>query len=316
MFPEIVIPQLYCPFLPNISPYVQAVETHTTQWAGAFNLYEGKHFDTYRAAKFGYMTCRFYPTADYERLCNTNDLLVLLFLLDDLFDHEESIRSAGDVQMLMSRCLTVLKDNHHYNIQTGRGILAALSDVWSRVIEKSSKIFQREFIEDILLLFKSIEWQMKNAKTWATPTIDEYIHWRPLIGGAHIAGRLIMFAENIHLTASIQRNPTIQQLNTLCGHLGCWANDLFSLGKEVEHGDVHNLVLVLQKMKNISLDAAIHETVALHNAEMAAFLELYNSLRHFPGAAGKTVRKYAYDLSMIIRGNIDWSIEDTKRYER
>jgi hypothetical protein len=34
-------------------------------------------------------------------------------------------------------------------------------------------------------------------------------------------------------------------------------------------------------------------------------------MEDFPAGA----RKYAYDLAMILRGNMDWSFEDTARYE-
>lgn len=304
--------ELFCPFQPSISPYVQSVENHTLQWCETFQLYPGAMFNELKTSNFGYMTCRFYPTASHERLCITNDLLVLLFLLDDLFDHQDAVaQDPAALKMLMKNFLGVLTEDKHFTMENGGNVLAALSDVWQRMKACSSAAFQREFVQDILLLFNAIEWQNKNANSWKTPSISEYIERRPIIGGAHIAGRLIYFAEDIALPASIKDHPTLQRLNELCGHLGCWANDLFSLSKEIAHGDTHNLVMVIRQEKHLELDDAIHETVMLHNEEMREFHELYNSMEDFPAGA----RKYAYDLAMILRGNMDWSFEDTARYE-
>lgn len=311
--PTASIPPLYCPFLPHISDYVEAVETHTDEWVQAFHLHDSD-FDTYHASKFGHMTCRFYPTANFKRLTVTNDLLVLLFLMDDLFDHQTTTTSTITLKGLMKHCMEVLTDDRRFSLSSGGNILAALTDVWGRAKSLSSAAFQKEFVQDIALLFESIAWQKNNAAAWSTPSLEDYIRWRPLIGGAHIAGRLILFAENIHLTSKVQLHPTVQRLNMLCGHLGCWANDLFSLSKEVGHGDLHNLVLVIQHEKGISLEAAIRETAAIHDQEMAEFYTLYKSLYNFSGGAGQLVRRYAYDLAMIVRGNIDWSTQDTHRY--
>jgi hypothetical protein len=313
------IPTLYCPFNSQISPYAGAVETHTTQWVERFGLHEA--IRGYRESKFAYMTSRFYPTAEYARLCLANDLLVLLFLMDDIFDNkDEEAQHPDNLKKLLYACLGVLRDGHSYTAGDWHGgytnILAALTDVWKRVQACTSMTYQETFVQDMLKLFNAVNWQNQNVNAARMPSVADYIESRPLIGGAHIAATLIELAEQVHLPEHIINHKKLLTLTMLCGHLGCWANDLYSLGKEIEQGDTHNLVLVIREEKQLGMEEAINETVRLHNQEMIQFERIFRSLPSFDDQTDEEVYKYAFCLAMIVRGNIDWSLQDTSRYQQ
>lgn len=312
-YSSISIPELYCPFNSQISPYAGAVESHTSQWAEKFRVRED--IKGYAESRFAYMTSRFYPTAEYSRLCLANDLLVLLFLLDDVFDNKnEETQNPENLKKLLYSCLEILKNERTYTLQSGGNILAALTDVWGRMKECTSVAYQQTFVQDMLKLFSAVDWQNKNVNAAKIPSVADYIESRPLIGGAHIAATLIELTEQVHLPANIINHKKLMTLTMLCGHLGCWANDLYSLGKEIEHGDTHNLVLVMQEEKKLDIENAINETVRLHNQEMIQFERIFHSLPSFSEEIDEEVYKYAFCLAMIVRGNIDWSLQDTSRY--
>lgn len=333
------IPALYCPFNSQISPYASAVEAHTTQWVERFHLHEA--IRGYRESKFAYMTSRFYPTAEYGRLCLANDLLVLLFLMDDIFDNkDEEAQHPDNLKKLLYASLGILKEGHVYTLEDlysrympGQdivhrsitqamvakehiNILAALTDVWQRVQACTSVTYQQTFVQDMLKLFNAVNWQNQNVNADRMPSVADYIESRPLIGGAHIAATLIELAEQVHLPEHIINHKKLLTLTMLCGHLGCWANDLYSLGKELEQGDTHNLVLVIQEEKQLAIEDAINETVRLHNQEMIQFERIFHSLPSFDDKTDEEVYKYAFCLAMIVRGNIDWSLQDTSRYQQ
>lgn len=339
LYPTFSIPALYCPFNSQISPYASAVETHTTQWVERFGLHEA--IQGYREAKFAYMTSRFYPTAEYGRLCLANDLLVLLFLMDDIFDNrDEEAQHPENLKKLLYACLGILKDGHRYTLEDWHtrqtpgqdivhknitqamvakehvNILAALTDVWQRVQACTSLSYQQTFVQDMFKLFNAVNWQNQNVNADRMPSVADYIESRPLIGGAHIAATLIELAEQVHLPKDIINHKKLSNLTTLCGHLGCWANDLYSLGKELEQGDTHNLVLVIREERQLDIEAAINETVRLHNQEMIQFERIFHSLPTFDDKTDEEVYKYAFCLAMIVRGNIDWSLQDTARYQQ
>ncbi|GAA3940883.1 hypothetical protein GO495_09555 [Chitinophaga oryziterrae] len=312
-YSSISIPALYCPFNSQISPYASAVESHTSQWVEKFRIRDD--IRGYTESRFAYMTSRFYPTAEYSRLCLANDLLVLLFLLDDVFDNkDEEAQNPDNLKKLLYSCLEILKNGRTYTLQSGGNILAALSDVWKRMKECTSLEYQQTFVQDMLKLFSAVDWQNKNVNASRIPSVADYIESRPLIGGAHIAATLIELTEQVHLPANIINHKKLATLTMLCGHLGCWANDLYSLAKEIEHGDTHNLVLVMREEKKLDIENAINETVRLHNQEMIQFERIFHSLPSFNDEMDEEVYKYAFCLAMIVRGNIDWSLQDTSRY--
>ncbi|SEW22187.1 Terpene synthase family, metal binding domain [Chitinophaga sp. YR573] len=312
-YSSISIPALYCPFNSQISPYASAVESHTSQWVEKFGIRDD--IRGYTESRFAYMTSRFYPTAEYSRLCLANDLLVLLFLLDDVFDNkDEEAQNPDNLKKLLYSCLEILKNDRTYTLQSGGNILAALTDVWKRMKDCTSPEYQQTFVQDMLKLFSAVDWQNKNVNASRIPSVADYIESRPLIGGAHIAATLIELTEQVHLPANIINHKKISALTMLCGHLGCWANDLYSLAKEIEHGDTHNLVLVMREEKKLNIENAINETVRLHNQEMIQFERIFHSLPSFSDEMDEEVYKYAFCLAMIVRGNIDWSLQDTSRY--
>jgi hypothetical protein len=312
-YSSISIPALYCPFNSQISPYASAVESHTSQWVEKFRIRDD--IRGYTESRFAYMTSRFYPTAEYSRLCLANDLLVLLFLLDDVFDNkDEEAQNPDNLKKLLYSCLEILKNDRTYTLQSGGNILAALTDVWKRMKDCTSPEYQQTFVQDMLKLFSAVDWQNKNVNASRIPSVADYIESRPLIGGAHIAATLIELTEQVHLPANIINHKKLSTLTMLCGHLGCWANDLYSLAKEIEHGDTHNLVLVMREEKKLDIENAINETVRLHNQEMIQFERIFHSLPSFSDEMDEEVYKYAFCLAMIVRGNIDWSLQDTSRY--
>jgi hypothetical protein len=323
LYPTFSIPALYCPFNSQISPYASAVEAHTTDWVKRFQLHDA--INGYGDAKFAYMTSRFYPTAEFGRLCLANDLLVLLFLMDDIFDNrDDDAQQPDNLRKLLYACLGVLQDGHTYALHQGHAtmstghlnLLAALTDVWKRVQACTSLRYQQLFIQDMQKLFNAVNWQNQNVNAARMPSVADYIESRPLIGGAHIAATLIELAEQVHLPEDIINHKKLLTLTMLCGHLGCWANDLYSLGKELEQGDTHNLVLVMREERQLQIEEAINETVRLHNQEMIQFERIFHSLPSFDDKTDEEVYRYAFCLAMILRGNIDWSLQDTSRYQQ
>jgi Terpene synthase family 2, C-terminal metal binding len=87
-----------------------------------------------------------------------------------------------------------------------------------------------------------------------------------------------------------------------------WANDLVSLDKERQQGDVHNLVLILAHEQRLPLQAAVDRVVALHDAEVRAFIALTKRLPTFAPAVDADLDRYVIGMRFWMRANLDWSI--------
>ncbi|MBC9910367.1 terpene synthase family protein [Chitinophaga varians] len=301
---DLKIPPLYCPFHPFISNHFPAVRKHTDSWIASYQLLSKEEYERYDKDNFAAMTCRFYE-GSAERLGIANDLLTLFFRLDDLADHADK----GVSDFFLREFLVVLHDGHYYgNVPFFR----ALGDVWGRFVKHSAVSLQQRITADIRSLFNGIAWERRNAEASRWPTLDEYFKMRPAAGGAALAGTLVRFVSNLKLPAKFLDSREYMVLNTLCGRLGCLANDILSVKKELAHQDYHNLIVLLQQLFDLSLQEAINQAVVLHNQHM----ELFS--RSIAGVSrrewGPAVQQYIDGLIGIVRGNLDWSLNDSERY--
>ncbi|KAA2238448.1 hypothetical protein F0L74_19665 [Chitinophaga agrisoli] len=313
----ITIPRLYCPFTPSVNPFAAAVTIHTDDWVRRFGLHTGAAWQKYKADNFTQLTARFYTTAGLERLAAANDLVVLLFAVDDLLDDQlqrsSLIQQKERLQAFIEQVTAITSGAAPSVAPDAMPWLAALADVWERLCAFGPPQWQQQFAKSILKMFRTAIWEFDNARG-QLPTIAQYVEKRQYLGAAFITIGMIQVIEDIPLPPEVLQHPRVQEMVMLCRNIICWANDLFSLGKEQQHGDGHNLVTLLQTERNLTQDEAILCTTAMHDADMFKFLRLSKQLPSFDAATNKHLERYAGTLNRHIRGNVDWSVQDTKRY--
>ena len=265
------------------------------------------------------MTARFYPTASLERLKLANDINSLLFVMDDAMDNQveksDMVRSLQNYQSFVSSCLDILTLDKVRRFHIGdTGVLPALEDVWIRLKEISDIAWQRNFVHSIEQMFAAGKWEFENVESDSLPTVNEFISRRPYLGAAHISTDLISIIEDIRLPEAIYNHQSVYQATLLCRRIVCWANDLFSYGKEEIHGDLHNLVSIILREYRCNLSEAILKTVSIHNQDMSKFMTVCSELPSF-GDYDSHLRHYIGILGAILKGNVDWSTRETHRYE-
>ncbi|XXT17530.1 hypothetical protein WME94_45610 [Sorangium sp. So ce429] len=315
----VTVPQLYCPFPSRINPRVEEIDRHTTDWLREFELLRTEQMhEKFRRYKFAWMTARVYPDADYDLLCAANDLYTWLFILDDQLDHltpeTAKIREKASLQEAISNFVDILR----YDRTVPRGtdaILASLSDFWARMKPMSRPSWQCQFILGLRATFEAAIWEAGNARKGRHPFATQYMQMRPWFAGANIGTDMIEVAAKVHLPVYVLQHEHFVRLVDLSRRAVCWANDLFSLSKEVAHGDEHNLVLVLKQERGTTLEEAIQETAQIHDAEIRLFEELRGRLPSFGDEIDADVARYVDALGIMIRGFMDWSIYDTARYQ-
>jgi len=73
-------------------------------------------------------------------------------------------------------------------------------------------------------------------------------------------------------------------------------------------------VSLLQHERRLTLDEALLCTAAIHNTDMRRFVTLSTQLPGFDETTDKAVAKYVEALRRHIRGHVDWSEKDSRRY--
>jgi 5-epi-alpha-selinene synthase len=130
---------------------------------------------------------------------------------------------------------------------------------------------------------------------------------RPFTGGLYTYITLLEVTDQIILPPSVLAHPVVRRLTEMAATIVCWINDLISLGKELRQGDIHNLVLILQHQYELSLQAAIYRAVALHDAQVRAFLDQEMELPAFGPEVDAALARYISSLHCWMRGSLDWS---------
>lgn len=296
------------------------MDQHTFRWLHKFNLLQSDEmYEKFRRYKFAWMTARTYPYADYEFLCIANNLYTWLFVLDDQLDNikpeTDSVRERPFLQKIIADFMNILRYDKVITPAEGGDILAALSDFWSHILKMSSTSWQSQFMLSFKATFEAAVWEAVNAKRKQHPDVTQYMNLRTFFSGANLGTDMIEVASKVCLPVYILQNEQFQKLVDLGRRVVCWANDLFSLSKELEHGDQHNLVVVLMNQHNMSLEEAIAEAAKIHNKEVRQFIELKYKLPSFGSwKVDDDVRRYIDALEIMVRGFFDWSVYDTDRY--
>lgn len=106
----------------------------------------------------------------------------------------------------------------------------------------------------------------------ARPDLDRYIAMRDADAGMRLEVEFADFARGFVLDDDVLRSPLISLLPNRVTTLGGLMNDLFSYHKEVFlHGQIFNLVAVLERPRRLVPQAAFAEAVTLVNDITDAF---------------------------------------------
>ena len=118
----------------------------------------------------------------------------------------------------------------------------------------------------------------------------------------------------MELPNKVRANKTVQKLKLIANNIVAWSNDIIGLEWEMELGDVHNLVLVLQREHQLTLQEAINRAAELCNEEVRKFMDLESRRPSFGPVTDPKLQHYVLGLRYWMRGYIDWALE-TERYQ-
>jgi hypothetical protein len=306
----VTIPLLYCPFSPAIHPQVKEAANHTDAWVALFSLHSGAAYRQYQEDNFAWLTARFYPKAELEQLKTANDFIVLLFALNDLMkDQPTQIHLPGFIEQFIA----VSRDPAVPLNKDATPVLAAWADLWPRLEQISSPGWTARFTVRLKALLQAALHE-STGETTQLSTVAQYMEEGPYLAGAHISTGIIPIIEGISLPDEALQHPILTELEQLSHKLLCWSNDLFSFSKERAEGDEYNLVSLLQRERRLTLDEALLCAAAIHNTDMRRFVTLSAQLPGFDETTDQAVARYVEALRRHIRGHVDWSEKDSRRY--
>lgn len=310
---SVMLPELYCPFTSDISPYADTVHQGTVDWACGVGLVEpGPAYKIFLRTNIGRLAGHYHPHARAEDLQLVSDLYAWMFVRDDLCDETEIGASPEKLSAWNLRSLDILESRAA--VRGDSPFELALENLRDRLLARSpSSVWMRRFVRSVKEHFDSGLWEASNRVRGEVPDLETYVRMLPATGGLLLDSNLIEITNDMHLPSTVVEHSVVRALTIASCNVVIWSNDLFSLEKEIKSGDLHNLVLVLQGEYGLSMQEAIQRVGEMHDSEVALFVDLERSLPSFGTKVDIDLERYVSTLRSRMRGNLDWSYE-TARY--
>jgi len=307
------LPELYVPFPSAINEHADSVHQSTTEWLRRSLLLANE--TTYRRfcdIKIGRLAARFHPDVPLDALQLISDWYGWMFFWDDQRDETEIGKQPSLLAARNVSFLEILTGSGH---PEGDPLAHALRDLWERMLAKATtEAWMRRFVGSIEEHFASTVWEATNRSLGVTPDMDSYVRMRPVTGGLNIDTQFIEIAEHAYPSPRVWGDDTVRRIVLASNNAVCWANDIFSLEKEIRRNDVHNLVLILQQEQDLTLQAALEHAIDIHNAEVRAFIDSASQLQQLDGPVDDVLRRFVTILQTRMRAFVDWAHE-SGRYQ-
>lgn len=256
------------------------------------------------AIRPGYLVSTIHREAKGEVAQLVANWYLWMFLYDDRCDESALGQDPALLQALNARLRAVLAGATPDEAEGP--VMHLLFDLGTRLRTYGTPEWFARFCATVEAYLAATVWEASNRKRRTPPELASYLALRPVAGGLIIDTALIELADGVHLPREVREHPAVTRLTLLADQAVCWANDLYSLNKEVHHQDVHNLVLALQQERGGTLHEAMSRATQMYHRAVQDFREERSRLPSF-GTADACLERYLDVLEVRIQSNLAWS---------
>jgi hypothetical protein len=188
----------------------------------------------------------------------------------------------------------------------------ALHDLCARLRAVGAACHLQRFVDSLHGYLIGVVWEAANRAAQRVPTLAEYVQLRRHTGGV-LPGLVVAdIGHRAGPALAASADPAVRRLTRLTADLVGWCNDLFSYAKERDHGELHNLVVVLRHETGGDEASALRAAADRFNQRLEAYLaterDVLAAHAGDPGVDGLVAARRCW-----IRGTYDWS-RHTGRY--
>lgn len=253
------------------------------------------------AARPAYVAARIYPVAPPAVLALTAQWLAVNFLVDDLLDGDDN---PGSCELAADGLLGALDSDP----AAGNPLHAAVAELWDRTAAGRSAGWCHAFRADYADWLDSYVREAADRASGRVPPVDEYRRHRRLSSGMLVFVDLVEIAAGIDLPARVRGLDPAPALRACTSEYMGLVNDVYSAGKELTSGQVHNALCVIMHHTGAGLAEALRAAGAMAAECLRAFDDAARSLDPAGGVA-----RCAQGYRMLMRGAFDCCAE-LRRY--
>lgn len=295
--------EVWCPFEARInkSASLERVEQQLNNWAvDAGLLTDPVLHARFTEARFGECAAYVYPDAPdllvYAKWC------AWLFIADDEFDENRAPESGG----IDEGVLQYLPTDGAPAAEPTNAVTRVLTELWPEIAEGMSRELQKRFRCHVDQYCRSYATDLARARTGTAPSLAAYIDLRRSSGAVETCVDLIERQNGAALTTTPDTIATVRALRTATNDVVCWTNDIASVGKEVSHGELNNLVAVLRQDTGLSWNKANVLATRMVSTRVRDFESLLRKL--FTTDRSPETGMFAEGLRHWIAGSLAWHL--------
>ncbi len=318
------VPELYMPFAFRMSPHLAAAREYAVGWARRMGMFDsvpgvecGGVWDERRFIGLDLPHCAsmIHADADLEQLCLSSDWLAWGTYGDDYFPVVfGTTRNLQAAKLCNDRLGAFMPLDAGPTPEPANPIERGLADLWRRTAGPMPEAARRRFRGAVERMTESWLWELANQAQHRIPDPIDYVEMRRRTFGSDMTMALARLAHADDVPEEIYRHRTMHELDTAAQDYACFLNDLFSYQKEIEfEGEIHNLVLVVEKFLDVDRWAASGVVADLMAARMREFEHLladdlpvmFEELE-LAEPAREILLRHAADLKDWMSGILEW----------
>ena len=333
----VALPDLFCPFDAPTGAHAGALQESTLAWIESFRAYPKEKTRRWvEGVNPGWLAATLHHGAPLEAQRLVSDWYLWMFLHDDRCDESDAGKNPAGLTFVNARLLEVLRGAPPkggdeplahmlwelrgrllaHSVARGlggeRGGLEGGGENGSAHDDPHNPESEQEpwitrFTHTVGAYLDATVWEAANRARGGVPKLSHYVQTRLLTSGLPIDTLLLEVADGVCLPAHVRDHAALRHITLLSDNAICWANDIFSLRKELEQGDVHNLVLALKHAHKLTLQEATNRAAWMHDEEVRRFLEHETQLPSFDPHTDAAVARYLAALRARMGGNFRWS---------
>jgi hypothetical protein len=248
------------PLSSTVNPLVDRAAECTSNWQKEFDLTaQGTAWKPLAELQPTLLAAQAFPRADLDTLTLASEWLAWFFHVDDLFDE-----GAAGAKTQLARLVTETLRGLIHSLRipddedsaVPRAMMEALLDLLLRTRQVMSPVQFQMFVHHVNCYTEVLTAEAVNRETRTVPDLDSYCALRRDTGPFFPFIDLVEHAEAVRLPNDFYGTGEYERLLTITADISGYINDFFSVGKEQERQDCHNLLLVLQKANNATIAEA------------------------------------------------------------
>lgn len=307
------LPPIYCPISGAIHPEARVIDERGLAWLkdrGRCVSHEA--IAKLEHADVGGLVARLFPHGDRAALETVVKLYLWGFAIDDLIEKEASdhLPEVADTFLGLIRLL----DAPASSAMDSNPYAVAFQEICDDLMNLATPRVWRRWVEFTRMFAAAIVWESIYRNANLVPGLDNVTSMRLHSSGAINYGiRLMELTDGYELSDEDLARPDVHVLTDIAAVMLAWGNDIYSYFFEVEnHTDAISLVSALMTHHAISPLQALTEAITMHNRAMACYVR---HRRHVRGPGDDPVIRYVNGLDQQIRGNLEWGVCRSRRYD-